>query len=143
MRSSTTTSGDPHEPVDSPLSFTRYCRNRLGVTIPVGGSARGEWYAFLAEEMEFQGWDWDDLQRAVDYIAEQGKAVRTVKGVLWFVEDALKKTTVEKQDDLQVKVAEALAVEEDEYWRRRLSLAQGKALKRVYDEWREHVRVSE
>lgn len=137
MRSSTSTSFDLRDPVDGAVSFTRYCRERLGVTIPVGPKTRGEWYGFLKEEMEAQGWDWGQLQRAVDYIVEHGETVRTIKGVLWFVEEALRAAPAENLDEVRVKAAEALAVETDEYWRRRLSLATGKALERVYGEWRQ------
>jgi hypothetical protein len=107
----------------------------LGCEIPIGGQRRGVWYAQLAEEMDIQGWDWNDLVNAVDYLVETGKTVRTVNGVLFFVDEAKRMRATTSTTDLQVKVAEALATETDEYWRRRLSLAQGKNLERVYEEW--------
>lgn len=135
----TGTSGrEPNERGESPLSFTRYCRDRLGLTIPIGGSARGQWYSMIEEEMEVQGWSWDDLYNAVDYVAEEGKVLRSMRGILYFVDEARRERSMSHTTDLHVKVAEALAVEEDSYWRRRLSLAKGETLARVYEEWKEH-----
>lgn len=135
--SRTYTSGeDRHAPIEGAQAFTRYCRFRLGVEVPVN-SSRGKWYAELSEEMEMQGWTWDDLVTTVDYIADGRHKVRKIRGVLWFVDEARDYVSRQEVDDLQVKVAEALASETDEHWRRRLSIATGKALHRVYREWRE------
>lgn len=132
--------GDKVNPrtVTTPLAFTRYARLRLGCDTPVGGKERGLWYQQLAEEMQAQGWTWPDLIRAVEYCNKEGIVVRKIYGVFYYVEKARRAADRHKPiDDLPAKVAEALAKETDEDWVRRLSLAKGKALERVYREWSE------
>lgn len=132
---------DPHEEIRGPFRFTLLCRERLGVSIPVGGVMRGRWYEQLGKEMKIQGWTWQDLVHTVDYIAENNLRCRKIFGVLFYVDEAIedreRRAALRSSSDLHVKVAEAIATETDEYWRRRLSLAQGKILERVYKEWTE------
>lgn len=120
---------------DSPESFTTYCRQRLGVTVPVGND-RTRWYAQLKSEMEIHNWSWEDVAEAVHYCQRKGIKIRYPYGVLHFVDEALEDRQHQEIDNLHAKVAEALGKETDEVWVRRLSLAQGKALERVYENWR-------
>lgn len=123
---------DPRQ-VTTPLAFTRYAAQRLGCEVPVGGKQRGVWYGQLAEEMEANGWEWGDLLRAIDYCVENRIRVRKVFGVLYYVAKAMPPPST--NEPIHALVARALADETDETWKRRLSLATGKALERVYSEW--------
>lgn len=122
-------------PPDSPISFTQYCREWLGTEIPVG-SDRTKWFGQLKTEMDLHEWSWDDLVKAVAYIKREGLTVRHPYGVLHHVERAREALGNRTIVDVQAKVAAALGVETDPDWVRRLSLAQGKALEMVYENWR-------
>ena len=125
---------DPRE-VTGAQAFTRYAAAMLGCEVPVGGSYRGTWYSKLKEEMEVQGWSWDDLVLTVKYLNRRGITIRKIMGVLYFVQEAQKEGQRKEITDLHLKVGEAMSVETDETWRRRLSLAKGKSLELVYREW--------
>jgi hypothetical protein len=127
---------DPTEVVGA-QSFTRYARAMLGCEVPVGNKYRGIWYARLKEEMEVQGWTWQDLVHTVQYIQQKRKRVHKITGILYFVQEAQQHYKDTEVSDLHVKVAEAIAKERDETWIKRLSLASGKALSHVYIQWRE------
>jgi hypothetical protein len=119
----------------STAGFTRYAKAKLGCEVPVT-SYRGVWFARLNEEMKIQGWTWDDLITAVEYLVWRKIQIHKIEGVLHFVHEAQIWAKERASYDLHAKVAEAMAVETDEVWLRRLSLARGKALERVYDEWK-------
>lgn len=119
----------------TPLGFTRFCRAKLGCDVPVGSSRRGVWYQRLEEEMEVQGWTWNDMLAAVDYIQNHRIVIRRVEGVLYYVNRALKEGA--DAPDLQFEVAKALQTETNQDWVRRLSLAKGKALERVFYQYRD------
>ena len=127
--------------VDSVPKFTEYARQELGLSYPVGQGRREAWMKFCKEEMSTQSWSFEDLVNAVRFIKIEGKSCRTLQGIFWYVGEARASLSNSKLEDeildLQVKVAEALAQEQDEGWRRRLSLARGKALVLVYTEWRD------
>ncbi|MND07921.1 hypothetical protein D3C83_302250 [compost metagenome] len=57
--------------------------------------------------------------------------------MLYKVDEAKKWREVEDQYELQANVAEALAGETDPMWVRRLSLASGRVLAQVYENWRQ------
>lgn len=128
------TGEDPNE-YRSPAGFTRYAHRLLGVEMPVY-KGRGIWHAKLMEEKEANGWVWDDLAKTVRYLKAHNKHVGSVFGILYYVDKAKAWSEYLDEYDLQAKVAEAMSEEEDETWRRRLSLAKGKALSRVYEQWR-------
>lgn len=120
------------------VGFTRYARARLGCETPVAG-ARGKWYGQLKEEMDAQGWSWEEMIITVDYLCERQIKIPYVYWVFYYVQEANAWSREKELTDLQMKVAEALLTEEDKVWVRRLSLAKGKALERVYREWvKEH-----
>jgi hypothetical protein len=91
------------------------------------------------EEMETQSWTFLQLITAVRYIKEIHASCRTLYGILHYVDEAERWYEAVKAEwevgNLHVKVADALAVEDDEGWRRKLALAQGKALEMVYSRW--------
>ena len=126
-------SGYDGKTVTTPLGFTRYCREQLGCSVPVGSKLRGKWYARLKEEMDIQGWTFDDLVRAVAYVKERNILVKRIDGIFYYVEEA----NSSDGEELYANVARALAEEDDPWWSRRLSLARGRRLRQVYEEWLE------
>ena len=134
----------PHMVKTVPM-FTRYAQQEIGVDLPLGNGRRQGWMKFCKEEMTLQGWEIRDLVTAVQYVKHFNKTCRTPQGILWYVRDAKewakRVQAIVDSDNLHVKVAEALQSEDDEGWVRRLTLAQGKALQAVYQNWEAaHVR---
>ncbi len=143
VRSVSYASGKPErlrpEDVTSVPSFTEYARQELGLSYPVGKGRREGWMKHCKEEMKTQSWSFADLVAAVQYIKEKRPVCHTLNGILWYVGDAqrLGLSLLQEREitDLHMNVADALKVERDEGWRRKLSLAQGKALQMVYQQW--------
>lgn len=129
-------------------SFTRYAQQEIGLSLPLGNGRRQAWSKWCKDELKVQGWSTDDLVVAVRYIKARKKQCRTLHGIFWYVKDAREWEAHNMEyslDSLHLKVAEAIQNEDDEGWARRLSLAQGKALEMVYDNWlteRSHVRTN-
>ena len=144
-RSVSYASGNPErlrpEDVTSVPKFTEYARQELGLSYPVGKGRREGWMKYAKEEMETQSWSFTQLVTAVQHIKSTRASCRTLQGIFWYVDEAqrLEVSLLRKQEtfNLQVNVAEALASESDEMWRRKLSLAQGRALEMVYSQWLE------
>lgn len=123
-------------PPTNPFEFCLYMREQLGVDVSPSGR-RKAFMGQLADEMEMNGWSYHDMVRAVGYVKEKNIRIKEPYGIFFHVNDAL--TASQKKDtdyDLIAGVADALAIEQDEGWVRRLSLAKGVALARVYAEWR-------
>jgi hypothetical protein len=91
----------------------------------------------LKDEMAVNGWSFGDLIATVRYIKDQGIRVREPYGIFFHVNAALAAHGKQEEYDLVSAVADALANETDEAWVRRLSLAKGVALERVYEQWRD------
>jgi hypothetical protein len=128
------------EDITSVPAFTEYARQELGLSYPVGKGRREGWMKHCLEEMVTQDWDFVQLVAAVQYIKAKRASCRTLHGILYYVDEAallsLRAAKQQQNTDLHANVADALQVERDEGWRRRLSLAQGQALAMVYDQWR-------
>jgi len=128
------------EDVTTVPKFTEYARQELGLSYPVGKGRRNGWMKYCKEEMSTQSWTFLQLITAVDYIKDGGRSCRTLYGILHYVDEAGEvnaRVSKDLEDDnLQVNVADALNVEQDESWRRKLALAQGQALAMVYEQWR-------
>lgn len=120
-------------------TFMRYAQQEIGVDLPLGKGRRQGFLKFAKEEMEVQGWDVQDLVHAVQYVKQFNKPCRTPQGVLWYVRDARgwmeRRVDNDPDESLHLKVAAAIQSEDDESWARRLSMAQGKALEMVYQNW--------
>lgn len=120
-------------------TFLRFAQQEIGVDLPISNGRRQGFMKFCKEEMDAQGWAIEDLVAAVQFVKEFNKPCRTPQGILWYVADARQwrdRVSAYRDDvDLHLKVAEALAMEDDESWARKLSLAQGKALELVYRNW--------
>jgi len=133
----------PETVTNVPL-FTRYAQQEIGVDLPLGNGRRQGWSKYVKEEMAAQGWEISDLVTSVRFIKTFNKQCRSPHGILWYVKDArewdARSSQHLPQSSLHLKVAEALEKETDDGWARKLSLAKGKALERVYESWLEHVR---
>lgn len=122
------------EPPSNPFEFALYLREQLGVTYGPGGRRK----AFLGQvkdEMEMYGWTFPDLIATVQYIKANGIRITDPYGIFFHVNAALAAARKVEDFDLITAVASALAAETDEAWIRRLSLAKGVALERVYEQW--------
>lgn len=131
----TSTGYDPRKVTTIP-EFVQYAAKELGCSTPVG-KQRFILYNHIKAEMQAQEWTLNDLIKTVRYCKAFHKEIRSSYGILYHVWAATKWVEEEDHFDLQMKVAEALQIETDEVWLRRLSLASGKALSRVYDNWLE------
>ena len=127
---------DPLDPTEAttPMGFTRFAAAKLGCETAIGGSRAG-WYAQLNREMEAQGWSWEDMITTVEYLSWREVRLHKIFGIFFYVAEAKRWKQDMEVHDLQAKVAEAMSLEQDSSWLRRLSLARGRALERVYREW--------
>jgi len=119
--------------------FTKYARQELGLSLPVGNGRRQGWMKFCKDEMEEQGWRFEDLTTAVRFIKSKHKKCDTLYGILWYVKQAREWDRRARDFDpttsLHLKVAAAIQQETDEEWVRKLALADGRALELVYEGW--------
>lgn len=123
------------EPPSNPFEFSLYLREQLGVSHPPGGR-RKAFLGQLVDEMKMNQWSYPDLIATVQYVKDQGIRIKEPYGIFFHVNAALASRGKQQEYDLVSAVAQALAVETDEAWIRRLSLAKGVALERVYEQWR-------
>jgi hypothetical protein len=121
-------------------NFTSYAQQELGLSLPIGNGRRQAWGKTLKSEMAAQNWAISDLVKAVDYVKANRKSCKTLNGIMWYVQDARewRRPALAGIDDTQlhVNVSRALAMETDDDWARRLSLAKGRALVLTYARWR-------
>lgn len=126
--------------VQSTTDLIRYAAQRLGCPKPVGHKARGKVVRAIREEMQEQGWSIQHLAAAVDYMKARGIRAKSVHFLLFHVQEAVRQGYMPRQsmsplDDLESRVAEAIYMESDETWTRRLLSAKGEALAQVYEKW--------
>lgn len=121
--------------VYSPVTFSKYIAREIGVQAPIGQGRRLGFYKFVSQEMREHGWSWDDLRATVDYIKTRRARVRSQYGVLHFVSEALDAQLSRDAQDVSQKVSEAVEVESDDRWRRRLATAKGPMMDKIYDAW--------
>lgn len=117
-----------------------YSQQRIGSPIPIGVKRRSLVVKRISEELEVQRWGVEHLVAAVDFMKSSGIRAKSFDYVLYHVEPAVKSGHLPREqistwDGLASQVAEAIAVEDDDEWVRRLCSAQGKALLRVYQLW--------
>ncbi|MBE0635964.1 hypothetical protein IH601_08215 [Candidatus Bipolaricaulota bacterium] len=132
----------PADVVDA-ATFMEYAAQQLGVQKPIGVKARGIALKRIKEELAEQHWSYAHLVAAVRYMKDRGIQARRPDYVFYHVQDAVKsgfmpRATASTWDQLHKQVAEAIAVESDESWQRRLLMAKGKALQSVYAQWEQH-----
>lgn len=94
----------------------------------------------IKEERELQRWAWADLAAAVDYMKHRGIKAKSIDFVFYHVDEARRngfrpRAATTSAEELQEAVAQAIYMEEDQQWVRRLLSAKGNALRKVYDLW--------
>lgn len=131
------------EDATTPRLFSLYVRQQLGIELPIGKKLRGLWYHRLTVEREIQGWSWSDLTATVAFLVNHPEIrIERIDGLFHYVKEARRYGyMVSSDEDLQAKVAEAISKEEDEHWARRLSLATGAAMAKVYQQWLQKERM--
>lgn len=130
--------------VNSPTTLLHFYRQELGGELPIGLKQRGLMFKRLSEEMAWQGWDYPELVAAIKFMKNRHVKARSFDMVYHHVRQAVAAgyTGENRITDLELLQAEALLVEQDEGWVRRLSLAKGEALRLVLDRWQEERRVT-
>ena len=125
--------------VKSTLDLLTYSQQRLGTQMPITPKRRGLACARIKEEMQAQRWSHEHLLAAIDYMKSKGIQARTFDYVFYHVDAAVRAGFLPRRptkwDDLEAGVAEAVALETDDDWIRKLCMARGVALQRVYETW--------
>lgn len=125
--------------VDDGWSLIVYASQRIGCPRPIGHKKRGMAIKRIKEEREAQRWAWADLAAAVDYMKHRGIKAKSIDFVFYHVEDARKNgfrpRVASSSEGLMDAVAQAVYVETDQQWVRRLLSAKGNALRKVYEAW--------
>lgn len=127
--------------VADPWAAILYASQQIGCPRPIGHKRRGLMFRRIHEEMELQRWSWRHLTAAVDYMKHRGIKARSFDYIFYHVDDALKngfmpRAVTTTADDLNDAVAQAIHIETDDAWIRKLLLARGSSLRTVYDMWR-------
>lgn len=126
--------------VKSPKDLLAYAGQQIGCPKPIGNKARGMLFGRIKDELEAQGWSIRHLVSAVDYMKSRGIKARSFDFVFYHVEPAIKsgfmpRSASNSLDGLKEAVAQAVYLETDDDWTRRLLLARGSALAKVYGQW--------
>lgn len=127
--------------VDTTAKAIEYIAQQLGVQKPIGVKARSIANKRFEDEMSEQRWTFDHLVATVRYMKDRGIHARRPDYVFYHVADAVKnnylprRKTISTWDELHQKVIEAVELESNPSWERRLLLAKGDALQKVYAEW--------
>ena len=128
--------------VQSPRQLLDYAAQQLGCPKPIGHAARGSVLRRIKDEMNHQRWTWRHLTGAIDFMKQRGIKPRSFDFVYYHVEPAgkagfLPRTAITSVEALQEAVSEAVYLETDDEWVRRLLSARGSALTKVYSMWEE------
>lgn len=130
--------------VDDPLSFARYCQQRLGIPYPTGSrmvALRKNLKEFFANNPRAT---YGTLARTVEFCQNRNKRYATCVGVIsavgWALKAGylpeLKQESAETDTVLEDAIVSALAVEPDQAWRERLIASRGvDARREVYSQW--------
>lgn len=126
--------------VNSVTQLVEYASQRIGCAKPIGHKARGVALKRISDEMVAQGWSVNHLLAAVDYMRSKRIRPRSFDFIFYHVEPALKAGFMKRSADsgwdaLEGKVTEAVYLETDPDWTRRLLSARGMALQQVYENW--------
>lgn len=125
--------------VDSPMRLIAYYQQELGGPLPVGFKRRSLMFKRMEEEMAWQRWGWGDLVASIQYMKNRHVTAGSFDRVYHYVRQAIAAgyTGENRLTSLEVSRQQALHVEKDENWVRKLSLANGEALRRLLDRWQE------
>lgn len=126
--------------VDSIGELFRYYTQELGAELPKSYAGRAKLKGRVVEEMVLQSWDFQDLVAAIRYMKQQKLRPDSFGLTFHYVGKAREaglKPSKEKEK-LGLLVQRAVAAEDDPTWILRLTSAKGKALEKVYKEWKKH-----
>ncbi len=128
--------------VSNTLELITFAQQRIGTQIPIGVKKRGASIARIKDEMEIQHWTLQHLIAAVEFMKARGIRAHSFDYVFYHVEPAIKAGFMPRPapttwDTLEAAVADAVFIEDDPSWTRKLCLARGVALQTVYEQWRE------
>lgn len=126
--------------VTSAPTVLNYAAQQIGCPKPVGNKSRGMLYRRIKDELEAQRWTYRHLTSAVDFMKSRGIRARSFDFVFYHVEPAIKSGFMPRPasnslEGLKEAVTRAVYVETDEAWTRRLLLARGSDLPKVYRLW--------
>lgn len=122
--------------VENIQDLIHYARQQLGCRIPFGKGERAGFGKWMEDEAAAHGWSVDDLVAAVMFCKDRSIRLNHIKGLLYYVDEATGYRAQEEGRNLALLVSEALNQEQDPAWVRKLSLAQGRSLELVYDQWK-------
>ncbi len=128
--------------VQSSQQVLDYAAQQLGCPKPIGHAARGSALRRIKDEMNHQRWTWRHLTGAIDFMKKRGIKPRSFDFVYYHVEEAgkagfLPRTAITSVEELQEAVSDAVYLETDDDWVRRLLSARGSSLTKVYAMWQE------
>lgn len=119
-----------------------YAAQEIGCPIPVGYKKRAVLYRRISDELAAQGWQMKHLVAAIKYMKSRGIKPKSFDFIFYHVEPAIQngfmpRSAATRDDELKQAVSEAVYLETDEDWTRRLLSARGTALAKVYELWEE------
>lgn len=128
--------------VDEPWKAIVYASQRIGCPRPIGYKRRSLMLKRIEEEMEIQRWSYRHLTAAVDYMKHRGIKARSFDYVFYHVEKARQNGFMPRRDtnnfdELHESVQQAVYLETDPTWQRKLLAARGTSLRKVYSMWEE------
>lgn len=125
--------------VKSSLDLLKYSQQVLGTQMPIGAKRRSMACERINLEKSAQRWTNEHLLAAIDYMKARGIQAHSFDFVFYHVEAAIKEGFMPRRptrwEDLEAAVAEAVALETDDGWVRKLCMARGVALQKVYEKW--------
>lgn len=125
--------------VSTPQDVMEYASQQIGCGMPIGVKARGVAQRRIREEMEAQKWSFAHLIAAIDYMKSKAIRPRSIDFIFYHVDTAIRngylRRPVSTMDGLSQAVTEAVYLETDPDWTRRLLAARGAALQLVYNQW--------
>ena len=110
--------------VQSPQQVLDYAAQQLGCPKPIGHAARGSSLRRIKDEMNHQHWT-KSFDFVYYHVEPAGKA------------GFLPRTAITSVEELQEAVSDAVYLETDDDWVRRLLSARGSSLTKVYAMWQE------
>lgn len=127
-------------------SFCSYARQICGVPYPTKGNLQAARKEVECLFEQYPGLDWKALCQIPLWAKIKKKRYAHILALLrsyrWAYQDGfLPELDVHDRDDLSAKIEEALRIESDPEWRRKLSVSRGPGRKIVYEAWLRRVDI--
>lgn len=131
---------------ENTLGYTHKTHKANGEEIPLWKSRRAQAGALNRKVKERPAlYTWANLELAIEYCRHKRLPLKSIPGLCWFVEDAIKlAATPEKKSVTSTSVEEAMQYElghpelpDQQLWLRRLVRSQGRERLEVLSEWEE------